>query len=270
MTHPTQIVAATLCSLILIGCSSAGDWNIQSAVGSANGGTAIATLDLSAPGFLTENRMLDPSQLVLEVTANGRSVPVSQTADGSFQGQLNFDANQTVEIVAAFSASGSSLLPLASARRTITVPDDPAGVTVPMPEERFTTNFDSDGDTLSNIAELRAGTDARDGSSPATIPESLPVRINFGIPEALQSADEDTLRELSLVVLVNDRVFSVTRIGNVWMGESTEVAGNDVFIEAQFFSNSNRDTVLDSFEFRQLVDNNGVFLGLNTLDPSVE
>lgn len=271
----TQLCAAALGVLILSGCDSAGDWTLQST--SASDATAsvaaTATLGMSPPQFLTENRMLDQSQLMLDLTANGLTVPVTQNADGIFQGQLNFDANQSVEIVSAWSAlvdsaNGETLLPLASARRTVTVPDDPAGVIVPMPAQRFTTNFDSDGDTRSNIAELRAGTDATSGASPGTIPQRLPVVINFGIPASLQSADDATIAALSLSVLVNDLVFSVTRNGNVWSGEGAEVAGNDVFIDASFFSNSDRDTLLDRFELRQLMDENGVFLGLDTAGPT--
>ena len=266
----TQVCAAALSVLVLSGCESADDWSVQNTGGgpASVDSFAVASLSMAPPDFLTENRMLDPSQLVLDVTANGISVPVTQNADGTFQGQLNFDANQSVDIVAAWSASGSSLLPLASARRTITVPDDPAGVIVPMPEQRFTTNFDSDGDTVSNIAELRAGTDARDGNSPAVIPERLPVRINFGVPASLQSADASTINALSLSVLVNDRVYSVTRNGNVWSGQSTEVGGNDVFIDAKFYSNSSRDVLLERFELRQRMDENGVFLGLDTPGPT--
>lgn len=265
-----RLCAAAVVMLSLSGCDSAENWTVQStSLTNASLNGATATLSMSAPQFLTESRMLDQSQLVLRLFANGLSVPVTQDGNGAFQGQLNFDANQSVDIVAAWDAfRGTDQLPLASASRTITVPDDPAGVIVPISEQTFTTNFDSDGDFVSNIAELRGNTDPRNMSSPAETPQRLPVRINFGIPVSLQSANDATINALSLSVLVNDRVFSVTRNGNVWSGEGTEIAGNDVFIDASFFANSSRDTLLDRFEIRQLMAENGLFLGLNTEGPT--
>lgn len=252
----------TLCCLFMVGCDSSNDWNLQP---QSNASTNLA---LSPPGFLLDSRIVNPDDLVLDLTANNISVSTVSNEQGVEQGVLNFDPGETVTIVAAWSASMNTLVPLASARRTIVVPDDPAGVSVIVEDTAFTTNFDSDGDLRSNIAELRADTDPLDGASPTTPAEMIPVRINFGIPTALQNADVATVSALSLSVLVNDRVFVVTRNGNVWSGEGSEVAGNDVFIEASFFSNATRDVLLDRYELRQLTDTNGLSLGLDTTAPT--
>lgn len=258
---PTKAFTA-ICCLLISGCDSSNDWSLQSQ------GSGSTSLGMSAPDFLLDARVVDQNNLVLDVSANNISISTAPNDQGIQQGELNFDPGETITIVAAWSEVGSTLLPLASARRTVTVPNDPAGILVPVEESRFTTNFDSDGDLRSNIAELRAGTDPRDGNSPGTPVERLPVNINFGIPAALQDADASVLNALSLAVLVNGRVYSVTRNGNVWSGQGSEVARNDVFIEASFFASSNRDVLLDSFELRQLMDNNGLFVGLDTDAPT--
>ena len=245
-----------------MGCDSSSDWNLQS---QSNG---EASLGLGPPSFLLDPRMIDQDNLVLDVSANNVSINTVLNDQGIQQGELAFDPGDTVTIVASWSVSGSTLVPLASARRTVTVPSDPSGIVVPVEDSSFTTNFDSDGDLRSNIAELRAGTDPRDGNSPNTPVERLPVSINFGVPEGLQGSDAATINALSLAVLVNDRVFPVTRNGNVWSGQITEVAGNDVFVEASFYASSNRDVLLDSFVIRQLMASNGLFLGLNTEAPN--
>ena len=125
-----------------------------------------------------------------------------------------------------------------------------------------------DGDGRSNIAELRSGTEPRSNASPGTEPVRLPVRINFGVPVSLQDAGDAAISALSLTVVVNGDVFIVTRNGNVWSGEATEVAGNDVFIEANFFSNSSRVELLDRYEIRQTMDANGLFIGLDAEGPT--
>ena len=257
----TVSALSAICCLFANGCDTSSELSLQSQV---DGSTSIG---MGPPSFLLNTREVDQSQLVLDVSANNISIETEQNTQGIEQGELNFDPGETITIGAAWSAVGSTLLPLASARRTVTVPSDPAGIIVPIEESRFTTNFDSDGDLRTNIAELRAGTDPRDANSPNTPVERLPVNINFGIPAALQGEDAATVNALSLAVLVNDRVFSVTRNGNVWSGVATEVAGNDVFIEASFFSNSDRDVLLEGFEIRQQMDTNGLFLGLDTPAP---
>jgi len=239
----TVSALSAICCLLANGCDTSSELSLQSQV---DGSTSIG---MSPPSFLLTTREVDQSQLVLDVSANNISIETEQNTQGIEQGELNFDPGETITIVAAWSAIGSTLLPLASARRTVTVPSDPAGIIVPIEESRFTT------------------TDPRDANSPNTPVERLPVNINFGIPAALQGEDAATVNALSLAVLVNDRVFSVTRNGNVWSGVATEVAGNDVFIEASFFSNSNRDVLLEGFEIRQQMDTNGLFLGLDTPAP---
>jgi len=231
-------------------------------------GKAGATLGITAPSFLADPRMVDQDSLVLDVTANNISVPMSRNDSGVWQGTISFDPQQSVDLIAAWSEQGTPLLSLASARRSFTVPDNPAGLVVSILESRFTTDFDSDGDGRSNIAELRNNTDPRSASSPGTTPELLPVRINFGVPESLQSESASVISALSLTVLVNGEVFIVTRNGNVWSGESTEVAGNDVFIEANFYANASRVNLLDRYELRHLMSDNGLFLGLDTTGPS--
>jgi len=231
-------------------------------------GNGAAILGMSPPSFLSDPRMVNQNDLVLEVTANNLNVPMSQDENGIWRGTINFDPAQEVNLIAAWSEIGSPLLSLASARRAFTVPDDPAGLVVGIAENQFTTDFDSDGDGRSNIAELRNSTDPRSNASPGTPAEFLPVRINFGVPASLQSESEAVIRALSLTVLVNGEVFIVTRNGNVWSGQTTEVAGNDVFIEANFFSNSSRVDLLNRFELRQPMDANGLFIGLDTAGPT--
>lgn len=248
--------------VLLSGCEPSSELILQP------DGNGSATLGMSAPSFLADPRMVDQNDLVLEVTANNVSVPMSQDENGLWQGTINFDPLQEVNLIAAWSAIGNPLLSLASARRSFTVPDDLAGIVVGIDENRFTTDFDSDGDGRSNIAELRNSTDPRNNTSPGTPAEFLPVKINFGVPASLQSESESVLNALSLTVLVNGDVFIVTRNGNVWSGETTEVAGNDVFIEANFFANSSRVELLDRFELRQAMDANGLFIGLDTAGPT--
>lgn len=253
---------------ILAGCvalSACEPFNEITIQGNADG---TATLGMSAPSFLADPRMVNQDQLVLDVLANNISVPMVQDAAGVWRGTINFDPLQEVNLIAGWSERAGSLIPLASAQRSFTVPDDPAGVVVGIAENRFSTDFDSDGDGRSNIAELRAGTDPRLNTSPGTQPVMLPVRINFGVPESLQSADASVINALSLTVLVNGEFFLVTRNGNVWSGETTEIAGNDVFIEANFFSNSSRVELLDRYELRQALNDNGLFIGLDTTRPT--
>lgn len=254
-------LVATGC-ILLNACEPSSELTIQP------DGNGAAVLGMSAPSFLADPRMVDQSLLVLDLTANNISVPVSQDENGIWRGTINFDPLQDVNLIAAWSEMGSTLLPLASARRSFTVPDDPAGVVVNITENRFTTNFDSDGDGRSNIAELRNNSDPRNGTSPGTTPEQLPVSINFGVPVSLQGESDAVIRALSLTVLVNGEVPRVTRIGNVWMGQTMEIAGNDVFIEANFFSNSSRVELLNRFELRQPLGTNGLFIGLDTEGPN--
>ena len=231
-------------------------------------GNGAAVLSMSPPSFLADPRMVDQSLLALELTANNISVPVSQDANGVWQGTISFDPLTDVTIIAAWSETGIPLLPLASASRSFVVGDDPGGLVVSIAEDQFNTNFDSDGDGRSNIAELRSGTEPRSNASPGTEPVRLPVRINFGVPVSLQDAGDAAISALSLTVVVNGDVFIVTRNGNVWSGEATEVAGNDVFIEANFFSNSSRVELLDRYEIRQTMDANGLFIGLDAEGPT--
>ncbi len=261
-TLRTNVAVLAISGLMLSACHSPEEWSVQS------NGDMSAELGMPVPEFLTENRMLEPDDLELEVSANSNNVVMTQNEQGVWQGQINFDPNETVTIIAAWSAKGNSLLPLASARRTVDIGNDPAGVIVPMEDRRFSTNFDSDGDGRSNIAELRAGFDPRNFDSPGTVAERLPVRIDFGVPASLQDAEASVVNALSLAVSVNGLVFPVTRNGNVWSGESTEIEGNDVFIDAKFYANSARDNLLDRYELRYPMESNGVFLGLDTPSPT--
>lgn len=248
---------------VLSACEPSNEWTVQPE------GNGTAALGMSAPSFLADPRMVNQDQLVLDVSVNNISVPMMRDANGVWTGTINFDPLQEVNLTAAWSAQlDSTLLALAQAVRTFTVPDDPAGIAVRIAESRFTTDFHADDDGRSNIAELRAGTDPTLNTSPGTSPEFLPVRINFGVPESLRTASASVISALSLVVEVNERVFIVTRNGNVWSGETSEIAGNDVFIEASFFANSSRIEVLDSYKLRQALNDNGLFIGLDAERPN--
>lgn len=257
------VAAATLACLSLLACDVQNEMDVaRTATGAA------ASIGLTPPDVLTQHRMLDPNDLTLDVSVNGRSVTMQPNASGVWEGQINFDPNDSVTVVAAWSAVGATLLPIASLSRSVTVPDDPQGINVALASEQFTTQFDSDGDLRTNIAELRAGTNPRDGGDPAGVAPRLPVKLSFGVPASLQNASDAELNALSLTVLVNDRVFSVTRNGNVWSGESTEVQGNDVFIDAKFFATSARENLVNRYEQRHAMQVNGVFLGINAAQPT--
>ncbi len=247
----------------LLGCDGQGQFKLSRTTSSTT-----ASIGLTPPDVVTQNRMVDPNDLTLDVSVNGRSVSMQPNAVGVWEGQINFDPDQSVTVVAAWSAIGTSLLPIASLTRSVTVPDDPQGINVALASEQFTTQFDSDGDLRSNIAELRAGTNPRDGGDPAGVAPRLPVKLSFGVPASLQNASNAELAALSLTVLVNDRVFSVTRNGNVWSGESTEVQGNDVFIDAKFFATSARENLVNRYEQRHSMQANGVFLGIDAAQPT--
>ncbi len=254
---------AMLACLSLLGCDVQDGFELTR---TTTGTTA--SIGLTPPDSFTQNRMVDPNDLTLDVSVNGRSVSMQPNAVGVWEGQINFDPDQSVTVVAAWSAIGTSLLPIASLTRSVTVPDDPQGINVALASEQFTTQFDSDGDLRSNIAELRAGTNPRDGGDPAGVAPRLPVKLSFGVPASLQNASNAELAALSLTVLVNDRVFSVTRNGNVWSGESTEVEGNDVFIDAKFFATSARENLVNRYEQRHSMQANGVFLGIDAAQPT--
>jgi len=246
-------ILAIIACLVFSGCESSPDLTIEPNY------DGTASVGLAPPSFLLDSRLIEVDELDLDVTANNLEVSMVQQTSGVWEGTMLFNPGQNIEVLVAWSTKSG--LPLANATRVAQVPTDGRGLNIEIPENIYYTIYDFDGDLRSNLSELRAGWDPTSTASPGVDPDPRDVQFNFGIPPTLlQSLSVEAQNNLSMVVLLDNRVFRLfynaeTRI---WSGRGVAREGNDVFLDVTYYETPAHVNKLESFKLRMPVTSNGI------------
>ncbi|MEE9334578.1 MAG: hypothetical protein V3U65_10855 [Granulosicoccaceae bacterium] len=200
-----------------------------------------SNLTLQPPASILAARMVDPSQLRVEVTVDDKSVEMSPVGDGNFFGNISLAADNANNVeVSWFEYFEERDLLLAQASKVVTVSAGDTEATITIRSSEFDTNsWDADSDGRSNLSERIEGTGPRDSSDPAAAPTKVAVEIQLNISNSFQAAAVNT-DDLTMEAFVNSQSVALTRSGLIWMGGLELNENSDAFINATLFRESGR------------------------------
>lgn len=112
--------------------------------------------EIKLPEVLRTVSALDPGELQLSVRVNDQATDLAQTEEDLWTGSVNVPGNQTSSVVVEWGTSygSTSYLKLAEQQKFIYVAQEARSVTF---DNSYNTNFDTDNDSRSNLAELEQG-----------------------------------------------------------------------------------------------------------------
>jgi len=240
----TLLVCSLASLLIISGCSE------QPSVVMEHDKYGNLSTSFSPPAMLTQSRAVDQSALRLNIVVNQVSYPVEVTA-GAESEKLTIPVTrgERLTIVVTWSELYKNrLLPLAQARTEETIPvnaEDDYPIVV---NNAYRTDFDFDSDTVSNLAERNANTDPTVRDVLAEPVDNVPVKFKASTPERLKNVADNIDQSITANAIVDRALFTLTREGDNWVGETIKPANTDVLISYTFFSNLRPNVRLASWD----------------------
>ena len=236
-----------------------------------NGGLATS---FTPPDMLTQSRMVVQSALQLIIQVNGNPNNVAVNA-GSNSGTLSIPAErgQLLSIVATWSELyEGQYLTLAEAKTDETVPiDEDATYSIVIDTDNYRTDFDDDGDGITNLDERNDETDPRVPDVPTDPIVEVPINLRAATPEQLTNISSDINETLSAVAAIDSATtVQLNRQENTWIGETAKPANSDMLVNYSFYSSIRPNVVLATWEGRRNAGGAGTTVDISSSEYDYE
>ena len=266
----TVFYCVLLCSLLGLSACDTNQSNEHSGVVTAHG-NGSGSVGFEPPSMLLQSRAVNPEQLLLTVTVNGREIKVEPVtnSDGSqsWAGSLRVERGSNLQIIVTWSeAFRGQVLDLAQASENFTVPVNPeSDIVIRFVAGDYYTGFDQDQDSISNLSERNANSDPLVNEAPSDPIVLVNAGISAQLPDRLRDISNDINEDLYVVAEIDRTAIEISREENEWRGETTVPTDADVLINFTVYTSINRDVPIARWRDTRNVGD-GIFIEIQPED----